>query len=161
MSSDESPPAALDDTPVPDRIWDGLIAWMRGTFVVASTALAVSATLGWPRRAAATLTGAQLAFLAAQALVCSAFVVRSGRRLSRRYPGALAVAFTAGVPAGLALLMGLEWHDPHEPVATWASLFKGSVQLASLLAVPVGYLLWGVRQRWLVKFTWKRGSSRL
>ena len=32
------------DTPIPDQIWDGLGAWMRGTFAVIGVALAVSAT---------------------------------------------------------------------------------------------------------------------
>src|SRR6476661_7719083 len=52
MTIDSEPaPTALDDTPIPDRIWDGLVAWMRGTFAVIGAALAISATLGYPRRA--------------------------------------------------------------------------------------------------------------
>jgi hypothetical protein len=46
----------------------------------------------------------------------------------------------------LALLMGLEWLDPREPLATWGSLLTRSVQLAALEAAPVGYLLWLLRQ---------------
>src|SRR5690349_8834932 len=65
-------PARLDDTPIPDQLWDALVAWMRGTFAVVGTALAVSATLGYPRRAPGELDGSQLAFLVAQAAACSA-----------------------------------------------------------------------------------------
>jgi hypothetical protein len=144
---DEAAGSTLSDTPIPDRLWDGLLAWMRGTFAVIGTALAVSATLGWPRRPAAALTGAQLGFLAVQAAACSGFVVRSGRRLCRRIPGALAVAFAAGVPATLVVLMAAEWRDPREPIATWASLLVGSLRLAAIEAVPVGYLLWSLTQR--------------
>jgi hypothetical protein len=140
VSSDESAPAALSDAPVPDRIWDGMVALLRGTFIVTTTAVAVA--LGWPRRSAAELPAGQLVFLIAQALASGAFVVRSGRLLCRRYPGALAVALLAGVPVALALLMGLEWLDRREPLATWGSLLKGSVQLAALEAAPAGYLLW-------------------
>jgi hypothetical protein len=139
--------APLDDTPIPDRIWDGLLAWMRGTLVVTSTALAIATTLGWPRRAAAELTRAQLAFLVLQAILCSAFVVRSGHRLCRRFPGALLVAFTSGVPAALALLMSVEWFDAREPMATWWELFVNSVRLSALEAVPLGYFLWILRRR--------------
>ena len=112
--------APLDDTPIPDRIWDGLLAWMRGTLIVTSTALAI---------------------------LCSAFVVRSGRRLCRRFPGALLVAFTAGVPAALALLMSVEWFDARQPMATWWELFGNSVRLAALETVPLAYFLWILRQR--------------
>ena len=149
--SDEAT-TAPSDTPIPDRIWDGLVAWMSGTFAVVGAALAISATLGWPRRTAAALTGAQLAVLVLQAFACSGFVVRSGRSLSRSYPGALLVAFTAGVPAALAALMGMEWLHPGDPVATWGRLLVGSVRLAALEAVPVGYLLWILRER---PFGWK------
>jgi hypothetical protein len=147
MSHDDSTPPALDDTPLMDRMWDGLVAWLRGTFVVIGTAVAVAGTLGWPRRAAAALTGTQLWFLAAQALACSAFIARSGRSLCRHGPGALAVAFLTGVPASFAVLMSLEWRHPSEPLATWRSLIAGSVQLAALEAAPVGYLLWLLGQR--------------
>ena len=134
------------DTPIPDRIWDGLAAWMRGTFTVIGVALAVSATLGWPRPAAAMLTGVQLALLVSQAVASGVVIVRSGRRLSRRPLGALAVAVVAGVPVTLALLMIVEWTGPREAPATWAHLFKASLQLAALEAAPVGYLLWRLRQ---------------
>jgi hypothetical protein len=134
------------DTPIPDRIWDGLGAWMRGTFAVIGVALAVSATLGWPRPAAAMLTGVQLALLVSQAVASGGVIVQSGRRLSRRPLGALAVAVVAGVPVTLALLMIVEWTGPHEAPATWAHLFKASLQLAAVEAAPVGYLLWRVRQ---------------
>ena len=139
----------LSDTPIPDRLWDGMVAWMSGTFVVFATAIAISTTLGWPRRAAAELTGSQLGFLISQAVVCCAFVLRSGRRVCRRYPGAVAVAFTAGVPASLALLMALEWRDAQEPMTTWTRLFLNSGRLAALEAAPVGYLLWILTQRGL------------
>jgi len=132
----------LDDTPIPDRLWDGLMGWMRGTIAVIGTALAVSATLGYPRRSPDGLTGSQLAFLVAQAVGCSAFVVHSGRRLCRRYRGALVVAFAAGVPASLALLLVLAWLDRREPLTNWWSVLVGSVQFAALEAVPVGFLLW-------------------
>ena len=120
---------------------------MRGTFVVYATAIAISTTLGWPRRAAAELTGSQLGFLIVQAVVCCGFVVRTGRRLCRRYPGAVAVAFAAGVPGALALLMALEWRNAHEPMAKWTDLLLNGVRLAALEAVPVGYLLWIITQR--------------
>jgi len=134
--------SGLDDTPIPDRLWDGLLAWMRGTFAVIGAALAVSATLGYPRRAPDGLTGSQLAFLVAQAVGCSAFVVHSGRRFCRRYRGALVVAFIAGVPGSLALLLVLAWLDRREPLTGWWSVLAGSVQFATLEAVPVGFLLW-------------------
>jgi hypothetical protein len=146
MSSDESVPATLGDTPVPDRLWDGMVALLRGTFIVAATAVAVSGALGWPRRAASELPARELAFLMAQALASGAFVVRSGHLLRRRLSGAIVVAFTAGMPAALALLMGIEWLDSREPLVTWGGLLKGSVELAALEAVPVGYLLWLLRQ---------------
>jgi hypothetical protein len=146
VSSDESTPATLSDVPVPDRIWDGMVALLRGTFIVTTTAVAVAGALGWPRRAAAELPAGELVFLIAQALASGAFVARSGRLLCRRYPGALAVALVAGVPVALALLMGLEWLDRREPLATWGSLLKGSVQLAALEAAPAGYLLWLLAQ---------------
>jgi hypothetical protein len=141
MSDDESA-GNLTDTPASDRIWDGLAAWMSGTFAICGAAIAISTALGWPRRAAAELPGLQVAFLITQAVACSAFIVRSGRSLRRRYPGALAVAFAGGVPAALAVLMVVEWRDPSEPLATWGHLLAGSVRFAALEAVPVGYLLW-------------------
>jgi hypothetical protein len=139
------------DTPIPDQIWDVLGAWMRGTFAVIGVALAVSATLGWPRPAAAMLTGAQLALLVSQAVASGAVIVQSGRRLSRRPLGAVAVAVVAGVPVTLAFLMIVEWTGPRGVPATWAHLFKSSLQLAALEAAPVGYLLWRLRQRQLEK----------
>jgi hypothetical protein len=42
--------------------------------------------------------------------------------------------------------MIVEWTGPHEAPATWAHLFKASLQLAAVEAAPVGYLLWRVRQ---------------
>jgi hypothetical protein len=146
MSSDESASLSVSDAPVPDQIWNGVIALMRGTFIVSATAVAVAGALGWPRRAAGALPGGELAFLITQAVASGAFVVRSGRLLCRRYSGALIVAFVAGIPVSLALLMGLEWLDPREPLATWGSLLTRSVQLAALEAAPVGYLLWLLRQ---------------
>jgi len=148
--SDEPAPAGLDDTPIPDLIWDGMVAWMRGTFAVLGTALAISATLGYPRRAPGELSGSQLAFLIAQAVACSAFVVQSGRRLCRRYPGALFVALMAGLPGALAVLMGVEWVERREPLASWWDLLVGSAKFAALEAVPVGFLLWMLYQqtRW-------------
>lgn len=142
-TSPEPPESSgLDDTPITDRLWDGLMAWMRGTFAVIGTALAVSATLGYPRRSPDELTESQLAFLVVQAVGCSAFVVHSGRRLCRRYRGALVVAFAAGIPASLALLLVLAWLDRREPLANWWSVLAGSVQFATLEAVPAGFLLW-------------------
>jgi hypothetical protein len=138
--------AGLDDTPIPDRIWGGMVAWMRGTFAVVGTALAISATLGYPRRAPGALSATQAVFLVVQAAACAAFVVQSGRRLCRRYPGAVIVAFAAGVPAALALLLGVEWLDRREPMATWWELLAGSVKFACLEAVPVAYLLWLLQQ---------------
>ncbi|MFL5495548.1 MAG: hypothetical protein ACJ8DC_14285 [Gemmatimonadales bacterium] len=114
MNDDDSTPSTLSDTPLVDRMWDGLVAWMRGTFVVIGTALAVAGTLG---------------------LLC------------RHAPGALAVAFMTGVPASFAVLMSLEWRDPSEPLATWASLLAGSLQLAVLESAPMAYLLWCLGQR--------------
>ena len=92
------------------------------------------------------LTGSQLGFLVAQAVACSAFVVQSGRRLCRRYPGALVVAFTAGLPGALAVLMVVEW-SRREPLASWWDLLRGSVRFAALEAVPVGFLLWMLYQQ--------------
>lgn len=148
--SHEPAPTGLDDTPIPDKIWDGMVAWMRGTFAVTGAALAISATLGYPRRAPGALSGSQLAFLIAQAVACSAFVVQSGRRLCRRFPGAVLVAFTAGSPGALAVLMGVEWAERREPLATWWDLLVGSAKFAALEAVPVGLLLWMLYQqtRW-------------
>jgi hypothetical protein len=149
--ADESPePGGLDDTPIPDKLWDGLLAWMRGTFAVIGTALAVSATLGYPRRAPGELNGSQLAFLVAQAVTCSAFMVQSGRRLCRHYRGAVLVAFAAGVPGALAVLMAIGWYDRREPLAGWWDVLAGSVKFAALEALPVGFLLWMLYQqtRW-------------
>jgi hypothetical protein len=144
---DDAESTAPSDTPIPDRLWDGLLAWMRGTFAVLGTALAISATLGWPRRPPTDLGGGQIAVLVVQAFVCAVVLVRSGRHLSRHCAGALAVAFAAGVPAALAILMLLAWRDPREPAATWGDLFLGSLRFAALEAVPVGYLLWNLT-RW-------------
>jgi hypothetical protein len=143
-------PRPLDDTPIPDQLWDGLIAWMRGTFAVIGTALAISATLGYPRRAPVELSGSQLAFLVAQAVACSAFMVQSGRRLCRHYRGAVLVAFAAGVPGALAILMAIGWFDRREPLAGWWDVLVGSVRFAALEALPVGFLLWMLYQqiRW-------------
>jgi hypothetical protein len=140
--SHEEPAPGLSDTPAADRIWDGLVAWIGGTLAICGAAVAISASLGWPRRAAAELPGPELAFLIVQAVVCCAFVVRSGRSLRRRYPGAVAVAFASGVPAALAVIMVVEWRDPSEPLATWGHLLAASVRFAAFEAVPVGYLLW-------------------
>ena len=140
MSQDEPAPT-LTDTPAADRLWDGVLIWMRGTFAVCGTAVAISAALGWPRRAVAELPGTALAFLLTQAAACAAFVGRTGWRLCRRLPGAVAVAFAAGVPAALAVLMLVEWRDASVPLATWGRLLGGSVKIAALEAVPVGYLL--------------------
>ena len=143
-------PSGLDDTPIPDKLWDGLLAWMRGTFAVVGSALAISATLGYPRRAPAELSGSQLAFLIVQAVACSAFMVQSGRRLCRHYRGATLVAFAAGLPGALAVLMAVEWYQRSEPPAGWWDLVVGSVKFAALEAVPVGFLLWMLYQqtRW-------------
>lgn len=130
------------DTPIPDRLWDGLVAWLAGLLAVCAAAIVISNTLGWPRRPPALLTGGQLAVLAAQALACSAFVVRSGRRLTRRWPGALAVAFTAAVPAGTALLMGLVWLRAGDRGPSWLDLLGRSIMLAAVEAAPLSYLLW-------------------
>jgi hypothetical protein len=147
---DEPEPSALDDTPIPDRIWDGMVAWIRGTFAVVGTALAISATLGYPRRGPGALSGSQVAFLIAQAAACSGFVVQSGRRLCRRYTGAVLVAFTAGLPGALAVLLAVEWFQPREPLASWWDLLAGSAKFAALEAAPVGFLLWMLYQqtRW-------------
>jgi hypothetical protein len=134
------------DTPIPDQIWDGLVAWMRGTFAVIAVALAISATLGYPRPAAGALTGIQLAGLVTQALASSWVIVQSGRRLSRRFPGAILTAAVACVPATLAVLMVYEWIAAAETPASWGHLFKASIELALVEMVPVGYLLWRVRQ---------------
>ena len=143
-------PSELDNTPIPDKIWDGLVAWMRGTFAVIGTALAISATLGYPRRAPGELSGSQLAFLIAQAVASSAFVVQSGRRLCRHYRGAILVALAAGLPGALAVLMAVEWYQRREPLASWWDLLAGSAKFAALEAVPVGFLLWMLYQqtRW-------------
>jgi hypothetical protein len=52
------------------------------------------------------------------------------------------VAFAAGIPASLALLLVLAWLDRREPLANWWSVLAGSVQFATLEAVPAGFLLW-------------------
>ncbi|HET9725549.1 MAG TPA: hypothetical protein VFP28_01455 [Gemmatimonadales bacterium] len=147
---DEAATSGLDDTPIPDKLWDGLVAWMRGTFAVIGTALAISATLGYPRRAPGELSGSQVAFLIAQAVACSAFVVQSGRRLCRHYRGAVLVALAAGFPGALAVLMTVEWLERREPLASWWDLLTGSVRFAALEALPVGFLLWMLYQqtRW-------------
>jgi hypothetical protein len=140
----------LDDTPIPDKLWDGLVAWMRGTFAVIGTALAISATLGYPRRAPGDLNGSQLAFLVAQAVTCSTFMVQTGRRLCRHYRGAVLVAFAAGIPGAVAVLMAIGWYDRREPLAGWWDVLAGSVKFAALEALPVGFLLWMLYQqtRW-------------
>lgn len=147
---DPPEPSGLDDTPIPDQLWDGLLAWMRGTFAVIGTALAISATLGYPRRAPGELNGSQLAFLVAQAVTCSAFMLQSGRRPCRHYRGAVLVAFAAGVPGALAVLMAIGWYDRREPLAGWWDVLAGSVEFAALEALPVGFLLWMLYQqtRW-------------
>lgn len=149
-AGEQPEPSRLDDTPIPDQLWDGLVAWMRGTFAVVGTALAISATLGYPRRAPGELSGSQLAFLVVQAVTCSAFVVQSGRRLCRHYRGGVLVAFAAGVPAALAVLMAIGWYDRREPLAGWWDVLAGSVKLAALEAWPAGFLLWMLYQqtRW-------------
>ena len=147
---EQAEPSGLDDTPIPDKLWDGLVAWMRGTFAVVGAALAISATLGYPRRAPGQLSGSQLAFLVVQALTCSAFMVQSGRRLCRHYRGAVLVAFAAGVPGALAVLMAIGWYDRREPLAGWWDVLAGSVKFAALETLPVGFLLWMLYQqtRW-------------
>lgn len=134
------------DTPIPDQVWDGLVAWMRGTFGVIGVALGVHAILGYPRPSAATLTRMQLALLLVQAVASSAVIVESGRRLSRRLTWAMLIAFVAGVPATLAVMMLVEWSGGREAPATWGHLFKASAQLALLEAAPVGYLIWRLRE---------------
>ena len=134
------------DTPAADQIWDGLVAWMRGTFAVIGIALAIHATLGFPRPAAAMLTRGQLAFLVFQSAASGWVIVQSGRRLSRHLYWAAVVAFVAGVPATLAVLMIVEWSGGAEAPATWGHLFAASVKLALVEAVPVGYLLWRLRE---------------
>ncbi len=141
-SDDQSESEPPSDTPAADLIWDGLVAWMRGTFAVIGVALAIHATLGYPRPADATLTRGQLAFLVVQALASSLVIAQSGRRLARHLYWAIAVALIAGVPATLAVLMIFEWSAGGEPPATWAHLFGASVKLALVEAIPVGYLLW-------------------
>jgi hypothetical protein len=131
----------MDDSPIPDRLWDGMLALLGGTLAVAGAAVAVAGTLGWPRRAPAELTGTQLALLGAQALASVGAVAWSGRRLCRRYPGAVAVAFAAAVPAALALLVGIEWWDPREPHAGWGDLFLNGTALAALVAGPAAFVL--------------------
>jgi hypothetical protein len=138
-----SPPSAsVDDTAIPDKLWDGMLALLRGTLAVASVAVAVASTVGWPRRAPAELTGFQISLLAAQALASAVALGWCGRRLSRRYPGALAVAFTAMIPAALGLLLTLEWRDPREPRAGWWELLRNSLALAAIIAPPAAVLLW-------------------
>jgi hypothetical protein len=132
----------LSDTPIPDRLWDGMVAWLGGTLAVCAAAIAISNTLGWPRRPAALLTGWQLMILGAQAVACSAFVLRSGQRFSRRLPGAVVVALAAGVPGAFTVLMGAEWLRPADPPTGWFELLRRSAGLAAVMAVPVGYLLW-------------------
>ncbi|MEP6688118.1 MAG: P1 family peptidase [Gemmatimonadales bacterium] len=51
------------------------------------------------------------------------------------------MAFAGGVPAALAVLMVVAWRDRSEPLAGWGHLLGASVRLATLEAVPVGYLL--------------------
>lgn len=148
--SDQPEPGIPSDTPIPDQIWDGLVAWMRGTFAVIGVALAIHATLGYPRPSAAMLTGGQLAALVSQAVASTVVIVQSGHRLSRRLPWAILVALVAAVPATLAILMILEWSGGQEAPATWPHLFKASVQLAVVEAAPVGYLLWRLRE-WQVE----------
>ena len=148
MTEDDPAGSLPSDTPAADRLWDGMLAWMRGTFVVYATAIAISTTLGWPRREAGQLSGSQIGFLISQAVVCCAFVVRSGWRLCRRFAGAAAVALAAGVPGSLALLLALEWRGSLEPASTWGALLWNSVRLAAVEAVPVGYLLWLIARRW-------------
>ncbi|HEU4699396.1 MAG TPA: hypothetical protein VFS40_09455 [Gemmatimonadales bacterium] len=145
MNADELGPAPSSDTPVVDRLWEGLGAWLGGVLAASGLALAMAATLGWPRRAAAELSTTQLAVLGVQALASSAGLARAGRALCRRYPLAVGVAFVAAVPAALALLMAAEWRDPSTPHASWARLLGDGVRLAALEAVPVGYVLWRVR----------------
>ena len=108
-SGDQSESELPSDTPAADLIWDGLLAWMRGTFAVIAVVLAIHATLGYPRPADALLTRGQLAFLVMQALASSLVIAQSGGRLSRHLYGAIAVALVAGVPATLAVLMIVEW----------------------------------------------------
>jgi D-aminopeptidase len=137
----------VDDTPAADRLWNGLVSWIAGTLAVCGAAIAISTALGWPRRAPAELPGSELAFLIGQAAACSAFVVRSGRMVCRRFPGAVAVAFAAGVPAALAVLMALEWREQSQPITTWGALLLGSLRVAAVEAGPVGYLLWTLALR--------------
>ena len=148
MTEDDPAGSLPSDTPAADRLWDGMLAWMRGTFVVYATAIAISTTLGWPRRAAGQLSGSQIGFLISQAVLCWAFVVRTGWRLCRPIAGAAAVAWAAGLPGSLALLLAQEWRGSLEPASTWGELLWTSVRLAALEAVPVGYLLWLVARRW-------------
>ena len=119
---------------------------MRGTFGVVGFALAVSAILGYPRPSAATLSGTQLVLLVVQALGSSAVIVQSGRRLSRRFLGALLTASVACVPATLAALLVNEWFTHAETQASWGHLLTASLELALVETVPVAYLLWRVRQ---------------
>ena len=145
MAGDDDQAPALSDTPLADRMWDGLLAWMSGTFAICAVAIAISSALGFPRREAAQLSGGQIGFLITQAVLCCAYVVRTGWRLCRGYPGAVAVAFAAGIPGALALLLAVEWGDASDPMATWAALLLNSVRLAALEAAPVGYLLYLLR----------------
>jgi hypothetical protein len=142
-----SRPEVPSDTPIPDQIWDGLVAWMRGTIGVIGFALGVHAILGYPRPSAATLTGMQLLLLLLQAVASTAVIVGSGRGLSRRITWAIAVALVACVPATLAVLMIVEWNGGREAPATWGHLLGASAKLALLEAVPVGYLLWRLQNR--------------
>jgi hypothetical protein len=144
VRDDEAAPATTD-VPLADRMWDGLLAWMSGTFAVCGAALAISTALGFPRRAAAELSGGEIGFLITQAVACAGFVLRTGWRQSHRYLGAVAVAFAAGVPGALAVLMALAWHDAREPAAGWPALLRDSLRLAALEAAPGGYLLFLLR----------------
>ena len=61
-------------------------------------------------------------------------------------PWAMLIALVAGVPATLAVLMLLEWSGGREAPATWGHLLKASAELALLEAMPVGYLIWRLRE---------------
>lgn len=132
----------VGDTPVIDRLWASGGTGLIGLLAVSGTAVAVASMLGRPPRAAAALTGLQLAWLSGLALGGSALVGRGGWRLCRYFAGAVALAFAAGIPAAAAVLMAAEWLDAREPLATWSHLVATSIQLAALEAMPVGYLLW-------------------
>jgi hypothetical protein len=45
MSSDESASLSVSDAPVPDQIWNGVVALMRGTFIVSATATATAGAI--------------------------------------------------------------------------------------------------------------------